>query len=320
MENTSMKTAKKTKPMTKTIKIISILIGVVALGALVVSLSMKQLPVRVLTDYPFGTLWEEGVTMHECAECHDPETDFHSCSTCHDEHGSVELPNLSFYNMIELTGDVAEVTFVPWNHFFNSFADLPNTFITMDEFVTKWEVPDYESITLYTRDGEFVTIKKSEITDNAKFLPYEDGIRFASDDLHVSTWAKGIAKIIIVGTERSLEVEGQKTSLGRLLLGKTTSITIEEAKVMFRSEEDGLIREAITSSRVEGAAITDLLDLANYENVVFTQQDGTTITLPVEEIREGVLTKQKASVVLIIPGKGRNNWIFDIVRIEGNVQ
>ncbi|HAF61865.1 MAG TPA: hypothetical protein DCK95_06020, partial [Anaerolineaceae bacterium] len=259
----------KTKKRTKTVLII---VGVIALVALIFALSIKQLPVRVLTDYSFSLLWEEGTSMHECAECHETE-EFHSCSTCHDEHGSVELPELYFYNMIELTGDIPEVIFIPANHFF-SYSELPNTYLTVDEFMEKWEVPEYESFTIYTRDGEFVSIAKEDITDNAMFLPYEDGIRFASEDLHVSTWAKGIAKFIIVSEEKPLRIGSTYTSIGRLLLGKTTSITIEEAKVMFKSEEDGQTRQAVTSSRVEGAALEDLLDLEQYDALQFTLQDG----------------------------------------------
>jgi len=128
---------------------------------------------------------------------------------------------------------------------------------------------------------------------------------------------RGIARIIIISEEKPLQIGDEQTSIGRLLLSKTTSITVEEAKVMFRSEEDGLTREAITSSRVEGAAVTDLLQLENYENVTFTLQDGSTIILPVEEIKDGILTKQNTSVVLIIPGQGRSDWVFDIIKIEG---
>ena len=308
----------KSSKVKKIVKIVLIVLLIAAIVAIIFWLSVKQLPVRVLTEYSFSTLWEESTTMHECAECHDEtETDFHTCSTCHDEHGSVEFPDLSFYTMVEVTGDVEEVIYIPTNHFF-SYSDLPNTFLTVDEFMEKWEISNYASITIYTRDGEFVSIDKENITENAKFLPYEDGIRFASDDLHVSTWAKGIAKIIIVSAETPLQIEDEKTSIGRLLLGKTTSITIEEAKVMFVSEEDGLIREAITSSRVEGAALADLLDLEDYEEITFTQQDGTTVILPAEEVADAVLTKQRSSVVLILPEKGRSDWVSDIIKIEGN--
>jgi len=307
----------KSSKTKKAIKVVSILFGVAALVAIIFVVSMKQLPVRVLTDYTFSTLWEESITMHECAECHETEEEFHTCSTCHDEHGSVELPGLSFYNMIELTGDVAEVVFIPANHFFNTYSDLPNTFLTVDDFLTKWEITDYESLTLYTRDGEFVSINKDDITNNAMFLPYENGVRFASDDLHVSTWAKGIVRIIIISEEKPLQIGQERTSIGRLLLGKTTSITVEEAKVMFRSEEDGLTREAITSSRVEGAAMADLLDLEKYENIEFTLKDGSIVVFPVEEIKDAILTKQRDFVVLIIPDKGRSDWVFDIIKIEG---
>ena len=299
----------------KTTRTLLIILGVVVLVAIVFALSFKQLPVRLLTDYSFSLLWEESTAMHECAECHETE-EFHSCSTCHDEHGSVELPELYFYNMIELTGDIPEVIFIPANHFF-SYSELPNTFLTVEAFMEKWEIPDYESFTIYTRDGEFVSITKENITENAMFLPYEDGIRFASEDLHVSTWAKGIAKIIIVSDEKPLRIGNEITSIGRLLLGKTTSITIEEAKVMFKSEEDGQTRQAITSSRVEGAALEDLLDLKMYDAIQFTLQDDSNVTFSVEEVQDAVLTKQWSSVVLIIPDTSRNNWIFNITAIEG---
>ena len=307
----------KSPKVRKVLRVIGIILGIVAAVAIIFFLSIKQLPVRVITEYPISMLWEEGETMHECAECHEPEEDFHTCSTCHDEHGSVEFPDLFFYNMIELTGDVEEVIFIPWNHFFLSYADLPNTFITVSEFIEKWEIPDYESITLYSRDGSFIKINKEDITDKAMFLPYEDGIRFASDDLHESTWSKGIAKIIIVGEEKPLQIGEEKTSIGRLLLGKTISITVEEAKVMFRSEDDGVTREAYTSSRIEGAALSYLIDLDEYETIRFTLQDGSITELAAADVLDGVLTKQYGSVVLIIPDKGRSGWVFDIIKVEG---
>ncbi len=301
----------------KVLKIIGILIIVFGLVALIFYLSYHQLPVRVITEYPFDKLWEEGITMHECAECHDPKTEFHVCSTCHDEHGSIELPNLSFYTMVELTGDVPEVVFIPTNHFFNSYTVLPNTFLTVDDFMAKWGIASYESITFYTHDGNYVTVNKSEITKNAKFLPYEDGIRFASEDLHGSAWPKGIARIIIVGSEKPLQIGNEYTSFGRLLLGKTTSLTVEEAKVMFRSTEDSITRTAITATRIEGAALNDLIDLSRYKNVIFTLQNSSLVVLPASEVKDAVLTKQKASLVLVIPGKGRNKWLFGIAKIEG---
>jgi hypothetical protein len=41
----------------------------------------------------------------------------------------------------------------------------------------KWEISGYQSFTMYTRDGEFVSVDKDNVTPNAMFLPYEDGIR-----------------------------------------------------------------------------------------------------------------------------------------------
>jgi hypothetical protein len=111
----------KSQKSKKILKVIGIIVGVVALVALVIALSLKQLPVRVLTSYTFDTLWEEGTTMHECAECHDTKEEFHTCSTCHDEHGSVELPELYFYTMLEVTGDVDKVILYSYQSLFQLF-------------------------------------------------------------------------------------------------------------------------------------------------------------------------------------------------------
>jgi flagellar basal body-associated protein FliL len=48
----------------KIIRIVAIIVAVMALVALIFYLSLKQLPVRVLTEYSFDTLWEE-VNMHD---------------------------------------------------------------------------------------------------------------------------------------------------------------------------------------------------------------------------------------------------------------
>jgi hypothetical protein len=63
--------------------------------------------------------------------------------------------------------------------------------------------------------------------------------------------------------------------------------------------------------------MADLLDLEKYENIEFTLKDGSIVVFPVEEIKDAILTKQRDFVVLIIPDKGRSDWVFDIIKIEG---
>ncbi len=89
---------------------------------------------------------------------------------------------------------------------------------------------------------------------------YEDGIRFASEDLHVSAWLKGIRRIVVVGRETPLTVAGEATSIGRLLLGPIQYLTVEQTQVMLKSEEDGEVRSAQVGSRLRGVPLTTLLD------------------------------------------------------------
>ena len=105
-------------------------------------------------------------------------------------------------------------------------------------------------------------------------MPYEDGIRFASEDLHISTWIKGIRGIIVVGQERPLTVDEQPTSIGRLLTGPTQLVTVEETDVMFKSEDDGQIRKAASGARVEGAPITAIAANPNFTKLVVRDATG----------------------------------------------
>ena len=98
-----------------------------------------------------------------------------------------------------------------------------------------------------------------DLTDEALLLPHVDGLRFAAADLHVSTWLKGVWRIIVVGKDKPLILDGYHTSIGRLLLGQTTSVTIEETEVMLHSASDGQIRKARTASRIEGMKLTDIV-------------------------------------------------------------
>jgi len=97
-------------------------------------------------------------------------------------------------------------------------------------------------VTLVSGDGGFVTIAPDQLTDQALLLPYTDGIRFASEDLHVSSWLKNISQIIVVGEETPLKIDGNETSLGRLLLGPTQEVTVEETQVMLKSCRQSSIR------------------------------------------------------------------------------
>jgi hypothetical protein len=268
------------------------------------------LPIRLVEHYSLAELTDTALLMDECADCHEGQ-DYHRCSTCHDEHGAVEFADLPFYNLISFTGDVPQPGYVRVNQVL-PYQDHPNTHIRLTDFLEGQGVMDFESITLTSWDGGFVTIPKEDLTDQALLLPYSDGIRFAAEDLHESTWLKGISGMIVVGKERDLSLNGEMTSIGRLLLGPIRQVTVQTARVMFASESDGQVREAQTASRLWGASLAELVGVGNPTAVKVTTRDGGQQDLSSQEIANAILISDEDGPVLVLPDRSRSGWITGV--------
>jgi hypothetical protein len=297
--------------------LIVLLLLVLAIGATAIAAasgSKGLAPVRLPFEYPAPLLIEEAGTMSECADCHD-STDFHTCDTCHDDHGAVELENVPFYAAVAFTGDVPEPGYLRINDVL-PYRDQPHTHVPLLDFLSERGVTDFVSVTMASRDEGFVTIERPNLTDSSLLMPYEDGIRFADENLHASTWIKGITRIIVVGAEKPLRVDGQATSMGRLLLGPTRSVTVEQTDVMLKSEADGQIREGKTAARVEGAPIDEIVTNPAFTTLLVRDGSGREHALTAEEARGAVLYVNRGQVVLVLPERGRSQWIVDITEIN----
>jgi hypothetical protein len=290
------------------------LIVIVALGGGYL-LGRNTAPVQVLAQYPMDLLLEEASTMVECAECHEhAPAEFHTCDTCHDDHGAVEFADVPFYAVIAFEGDVPDPGYIQINEIL-PYQDQPNTFVGVEAFLAEKGVTDFESVTFASRDEGFVTVTRENLTDAARLMPYVDGVRFASEDLHVSTWIKGITRIIVVGPETPLTIDGEPTSMGRLLLGPTRAVTLEQTDVMLKSEDDGQVREAKTASRTTGVPLTTLLGPA-FDAVTVETADGETTTLDAAEVAGAVLAQLRGSPTLVLPGRGRGEWLRDVAALS----
>ncbi len=271
-------------------------------------------PLNVVRHYPISLLAEEASGMVECVECHEAQ-EFHTCQTCHDDHGAIELVEVPFYNWIFLTGDVPEAGFVEINEIL-PYREQPNTMISVIEFLEQQGVEQFEKVGLFSDDGGVVIIEQSQLTDEAYLMPYKDGIRFACEDLHVSTWIKGIKTIVVVGSETDLTINGEKTSLGRLWMGPVRTVQVEAANVMFVSEVDGQMREAVTATLMKGIALEDILDLESLQGVEITDQDGNAKKLTLAEAQTGLLVPIRGVLTLVFPDRGRAQWIENVVQVE----
>lgn len=291
-----------------------ILLGLVVLTAGSFFLWQRALPVKLVSHYSGELLWEEASQMHECAECHEAAA-FHRCSTCHDDHGAVEFSELPFFAMIEVTGDVPDPGFVQVNEVL-PYRDQPHTMLPLQDFLKDQGVEEFVSVSLTSRDGGFITIPVENINERALLLPFSDGIRFASEDLHVSTWLKGLTGVIVVGDQLPLVINGEPTSIGRLLLGPTRQVTVEPAKVMFVSEQDGEVRDAQTASRVRGAALEDLLEGELDRGIIVQDQDGVEYEYTESELAGAVLTPGRKGTTLVIPDSARVDWVDGVVELR----
>jgi hypothetical protein len=270
-------------------------------------------PARSAFLYPWGMLAGEAETMVDCVECHEPET-FHTCDACHDDHGSAEMANVPFDDLILLHGDLPEPRYIPVNDIL-PYRDQPGTHVGLLDFLADHGASDFESVTLASRDGGWITIDRANLTADAMLLPHVDGVRFAAENLHVSTWLKGVWRIVVVGPDRPLTLDGYRTSIGRLLLGPTTSVTIEEAEVMLRSEADGQIRRAKTASRIEGAGLADIMADPGFDSLLVRDLSGGEQILSAAEARGAVLAQMGPQLVLVLPGRGRAQWIPGVAEL-----
>jgi len=304
--------------------VVVIVVAALVVGGAAMALAMGSqvlAPARSALNYPWTILSAEAETMNDCVECHEP-VDFHTCETCHDDHGSAEMANVPFNDLILLVGDVPESEYIPINEIL-PYREQPGTHVTLLDFLAEHGVTEFASVTMASRDGGFVTVDRENLTAEALLMPHVDGVRFAAENLHVSTWLKGVWRIVIVGTETPLTIDGQATSIGRLLLEPTRSVTIEQTDVMLKSETDGQVRKAKTASRVEGLPLHELVALPDFRLLVLTDASGQEHIVEGWET-EGALLVQPMSpgvdgrppVTLLLPERGRDQWVTDVVEIR----
>jgi hypothetical protein len=296
--------------------VILVIVAALVVGGVAVAVATEAkvvAPARSAFYYPWSLLADEAETMNDCVECHEP-ANFHTCDTCHDEHGSAEMANVPFDDLLLLQGDVPEPGYIPVNEIL-PYRDQPGTYITLLDFLAQRGVTDFESVTLASRDGGWITVERANLTPEAMLLPHVDGVRFAAENLHVSTWLKGVWRIVVVGVDKPLILDGYHTSIGRLLLGPTASVTIDQTDVMLRSETDGQIRKAKTAGRIEGAALASIVADPGFETLLVRDAAGGEHTLTAAEARGAVLAQMGDQAVLVLPSRGRALWITGVVEL-----
>jgi hypothetical protein len=239
------------------------------------------------------------------------------CVSCHQLHGAITLDDVPFNALVLLTGDVPESKWITVNDIL-PYRHVGEASITLPELLVQNGVHAFKEVSLISTDGALVTLAKENTSESSLLLPYLEGIRFQDANLHVSTWLKGVSKIIVVGEELPIVIDGRGTSMGRLLRENTLTVVSERSYPMYRSEEDGQVREGEYSHLHTGAPISGAVAHPDFTTLTVIDAQGETYTLNALQADRAILTIYYGQPTLLLPDLHRGEWISEVVRVESN--
>lgn len=239
------------------------------------------------------------------------------CVECHQLHGAITLDNVPFNAFVLLTGDVPEPRLIGVNEML-PYRLAGQASISLLELLAQNGVEDFKEVSLISTDGGIVTLERQYVSDRSLLLPHMESVRFQDDGLHISTWLKGISKIVVVGDDLPILVDGRATSMGRLLRENTLTVISERSYPMYHSEEDGQIREGEYSHLHTGAPLEDLVAHADFTTLSVIDAQHQTYTIDARTAEGGILTIYYGKPTLLFPDLHKGEWVSDVVRIISN--
>jgi hypothetical protein len=107
------------------------------------------------------------------------------------------------------------------------------------------------------------------------------------------------------------------TSIGRLMLGPTRALTIDQTDVMLRSESDGQIRRAKTAARIEGVPLENIVEDPDFEKLAVRDAAGQEYVFTAKQAQDALLAQLRGrpEVVLVLPGQSRAQWVTNVVEV-----
>jgi hypothetical protein len=239
------------------------------------------------------------------------------CVDCHQLHGAINLDNVPFNSFVLLTGDLPEPRLISVNDIL-PYRHAGQASISLPDFLQRNGVDEFEEVSLIATDGGIVTLERQYVSERSLLLPYAESIRFQDDGLHVSTWLKGINKIIVVGEDLPIIVDGRATSMGRLLGENTLTVIAERSYPMYRSEEDGEVREGEYSHLHSGASIHDLVARSDFSTLTVTDAEGETHSIDARNAENAILTIYYGEPTLMLPDLHKGEWVSGVTRVVSN--
>jgi len=237
------------------------------------------------------------------------------CYNCHGEiHGAVKVEDVPFNAFVLLTGDVPKAEYIRVNDIF-PYRQREDAAISIPDFLAQYGVLGFAGVNLVSSDGGIVFLQREYITEKSLLVPYLEGIRFADENQHVSTWLKGVSKIVVIGTEKPLIVDGIGYSIGEILGENTHTVVTERGRAMYRRPGTEKTYRGEYSHLVEGKLLDDLIQ-GTYSALTVTSRDGDTHHIPAAKTEGAVIGMVRGVPTLVFPDTTRRDWISDVVGIR----
>ena len=238
-----------------------------------------------------------------------------TCAECHDVHGAIEWADAPFQSQVWILGDVPKATYFLVDDLFPYREAEMGTAISLPELLTRYGASDFSRVALESLDGGIVTLDRQYVTEHSRLVPYLEGIRFQDENQHESTWLKGVRWIIVVGEETPLEIEGQATSMGRLLLGQRATVAAEGGDALYVSALDGKTYRGDYAHLYTGARLAPLLGDEPYTTLEVTDAAGKVREYPADQVAEAIMATVDGRPSLVLPDAPRREWVIDVLRI-----
>lgn len=269
--------------------------------------------VLLLAGMALGIVVSAGALLAS-PELHGIWDDFR-CYNCHgDIHGAVKLEDVPFNAYVLLTGDVPEAQYITVNDIF-PYRESEDAAISIPDLLSQYGVQEFAAVNLVSSDGGFVFLQREFITDNSLLMPYLESIRFADENQHVSTWLKGVSKIVVIGSEKPLIVDGIRYSIGELLLENTHVVVTERGRAMYRRPGTEKTYLGEYSHLVEGRLVEDLVQ-GSYNRLIVSNRDGETYDITAATAGGAVIAMVRGAPTLVFPDTTRRDWVSDVIEIR----
>jgi len=240
-----------------------------------------------------------------------------SCASCHDVHAALEWQDAPFQSQVWVLGDVVTSTYFIVADLFPNRNDTPGTQITLLDLLARYGVRDFERVSLESMDGGVVTLKREFVTAQSVLVPYVEGLRFRDENQHKSTWLKGVRWITVEGSATPLNIGGQATSMGRLLMGDRATVILEGGEAMFTSPLDGQLYQGNYAHSFMGARLDDLLrDQLPYTKLSVRDAQGRTREIPADQAAGALVSTVDGYPTLVLPRASRGAWVANVREIS----